>query len=310
MSSLDEKLASIYKTIDHIPKNGEYHVGSTRYKYTKAVDMVTAVRRQLLDLKVYAEVNFEHLQSFTITRREPVPFDAHLVRCTVVFHDVASQETRTGSGLGIGCDLGDKAIYKAQTGAMKYALRNAFLVPDEASDPEGDPTTDPNYDPAGMAYYDDFGSGDIASVPAVTGLPAAAAPPSSTPTKAAQPPKADIPAQMSPATTAAPKPWPEPTPEPATISNALPTKAQLDEFKENFKKLSHDLMSKTKIKAGDSKTVNDKIIVFMLKFSGAESPKSMTFAQWVAFLAKVNTLRLTGEGLNQLASEIEEANKQ
>jgi hypothetical protein len=38
---------------------------------------------------------------------------------------------------GWGQDMGDKAVYKAITGALKYALRGPFLIPDE-SDPEND----------------------------------------------------------------------------------------------------------------------------------------------------------------------------
>jgi hypothetical protein len=42
---------------------------------------------------------------------------------------------------GTGTDKGDKAVYKAMTGALKYGLRHAFLIPDE-SDPEADTSTD------------------------------------------------------------------------------------------------------------------------------------------------------------------------
>ena len=42
---------------------------------------------------------------------------------------------------GTGTDKGDKAVYKAQTGALKYGLRHAFLIPDE-SDPEADSSVD------------------------------------------------------------------------------------------------------------------------------------------------------------------------
>ena len=39
-------------------------------------------------------------------------------------------------------DSGDKAIYKAMTGALKYALRMNFLIPDEL-DPENDNHEEP-----------------------------------------------------------------------------------------------------------------------------------------------------------------------
>ena len=63
------------------------------------------------------------------------------VKATIVFHDLDFNEKLTASGLGDGADSGDKGIYKAQTGALKNALRNAFLLPDEA-DPEADEEVD------------------------------------------------------------------------------------------------------------------------------------------------------------------------
>src|SRR5207244_7798356 len=42
---------------------------------------------------------------------------------------------------GTGTDKGEKSVFKAMTGALKYGLRNAFLIPDE-SDPEADSSVD------------------------------------------------------------------------------------------------------------------------------------------------------------------------
>lgn len=55
-------------------------------------------------------------------------------------------------GLGEGFDKGDKASYKAQTGAHKYALNGLFSIPDEA-DAEGDKQTDIDDNPVGTEKY-------------------------------------------------------------------------------------------------------------------------------------------------------------
>lgn len=53
------------------------------------------------------------------------------------FFDADSKEQFVVNGAGVGWDSGDKGVYKAITGAMKYALMKNFLVTDE-QDPEAD----------------------------------------------------------------------------------------------------------------------------------------------------------------------------
>ena len=53
------------------------------------------------------------------------------------FIDGDSGESLTISMSGEGQDLGDKAIYKAISGAQKYALMKVFMIP-TGDDPEGD----------------------------------------------------------------------------------------------------------------------------------------------------------------------------
>lgn len=89
----------------------------------------------------------------------------------------------------------------------------------------------------------------------------------------------------------------------------MPTDEQLDEFRKAFVKLGDELQSKTSLKAGRGKPVNVKIRVYLQKQTNATDPKKLTYMQWVNFFSKVNTMKLTPEGLNQLASDIEEANK-
>lgn len=133
-----EKMLEIYKTVDFIPKNG--YNKSQSYKFMRAADVVIELRKNLIAQRVYVEVNYTFWgPAYTIARDKApnAPFSAVSVTCNLVFHDLDSAQTLTASGVGTGCDTNDKAGYKAMTGALKYALKNAFLVPDEA-DPEGD----------------------------------------------------------------------------------------------------------------------------------------------------------------------------
>lgn len=59
------------------------------------------------------------------------------IKCTYRFIDMETGEYIEGMAMGVGQDSGDKAIYKAITGAIKYALTANFLV-ETGDDPEED----------------------------------------------------------------------------------------------------------------------------------------------------------------------------
>ena len=137
--NLREKLHAIYEEIDHVEKAGKND--AQKYKYVKSADVLRVIRESLYKNRVYAETNFEMLGSYDINTRSGSIMHTATVKATIVFHDLDFNEKLTASGLGDGADSGDKGIYKAQTGALKNALRNAFLLPDEA-DPEADEEVD------------------------------------------------------------------------------------------------------------------------------------------------------------------------
>ena len=53
------------------------------------------------------------------------------------FYDVESGEVLSGTFVGMGEDKGDKGLYKAITGAIKYILTSTFLIP-TGDDPENE----------------------------------------------------------------------------------------------------------------------------------------------------------------------------
>lgn len=132
--SLVCKLAEIVAEIDHVEKKGrnEFH----KYDYVKAADLAWAVRKKLSERKVL-------LLSDVIEQRQDKHGDFLFTTIDVLytFYDGESGEKLCFKVPGTGSDKGDKGLYKAITGSLKYAIRNAFLVPDD-SDPEGDPTVD------------------------------------------------------------------------------------------------------------------------------------------------------------------------
>ena len=143
--TLHKKLASITSEIDHVEKRG-VNTGQN-YKYVKAGDIAHLVRKQLADKKLWMISDVESIERFDIpTRNGSMGATQIMVRYTIF--DGESGESISFRVPGVGADSGDKAIYKAMTGSLKYALRNMFLVPDD-TDPEGDPSVD--YDTKGSS---------------------------------------------------------------------------------------------------------------------------------------------------------------
>jgi ERF superfamily len=134
------KLAEIVKQIDHVEKSGrnEFH----RYNYVKAADVAWAVRKALSEQNIYLVSDVIEVRNYEIPAK-----DGHMQAVDVKMEfsffdgDCPSTQPVVLHAWGTGTDKGDKAVYKAQTGALKYGLRHAFLIPDE-SDPEADTATD------------------------------------------------------------------------------------------------------------------------------------------------------------------------
>jgi len=318
--TLVQKLIQVYEKIDHVEKTG--HNDKQNYDFLRAADMVRAVRKALLELGVYVETNFVNERQYTIARaKEPsAPFAAVDVRCIMTFHDSESGETLTASGLGTGADTGDKAVYKAQTGATKYALKSAFLIPDEA-DPEADETVDEGSQTSRGVVQDDEPSfmdaqrGGAAPIPTLKPKAAAARP--------TQAPEASKPAITEPtSTTSAASVAPAATPSTTVaVSPAeqvsgrepgddMPTEEEMAEIRKKFRALGDDLADPNKgnMKTSKGLPVNRKVHVFLLQITKAPVAEKITKAQWDNFYARVDAAIQLENGWKGLAKLVNKAN--
>jgi hypothetical protein len=134
------KLADIVREIDHVEKSGRNDF--QKYNYVKAADVAWLVRKALSERNIYLVSDVVEIRNYEIPAREGV-MQAVDIKMQFSFFDGDAPETApiVLHSFGTGTDKGDKAVYKAMTGALKYGLRHAFLIPDE-SDPEGDEKTD------------------------------------------------------------------------------------------------------------------------------------------------------------------------
>lgn len=325
--SIDAKLHAIYQEIDYIEKGG--HNKGQNYRYIKSVDVTREIRAALVRARVYAEIFFDFDNApYTIAREKApnAPFSAVNCKCRVVFHDLDSKETRVGEGLGTGADTGDKAAYKAQTGALKYALKNAFLVPDEksADDPEADERTnnneEPSFEDAKTAPAPSHGKAPqhqpaqqaaprpdgpkatgpmapppaaaTAAAPAPPANPAPAPTPASTTTTAPPEPSRTAPSVSAPSSQPGDAQGATLITDPQTDSDSsMPTNEQMVEYRKQYAGLYNVLTEEGKLKSSKGLPGDRKQLVFMCRCANVADPKEMTNGQWRTFFATVENLR-------------------
>jgi hypothetical protein len=130
------KLAEVMSEVDRVPKSG--HNTFHNYDYATEADIVAAVRKGLASRKVMLlndpiDMKWEQLPPTKSGQPQK------MVTITVIFTfmDGDSGEQLQLRAFGQGSDSGDKAIYKALTGAVKYLLMKTFLIA-TGDDPERD----------------------------------------------------------------------------------------------------------------------------------------------------------------------------
>jgi hypothetical protein len=131
--NLRQKLAEVRRRIGYVQKRG--HNELFNYSYVTAADIAGAVGDILAELGVVVVPRLESIA------HEPAPsgrIDGERLTRVVMnysFVDVDTAEEITVKVAGEGLDAGDKAPYKAMTGALKYALLQSFLLA-TGDDPE------------------------------------------------------------------------------------------------------------------------------------------------------------------------------
>jgi hypothetical protein len=128
--NLREKFAEVRRRLGYVQKRG--HNERHNYNYVTAADLAGSVGDILAELGV---VVIPQLQS--ISTETPRSSSDRIARVVMNYRfvDAKSGEELTVRVPGEGADPGDKAPYKAMTGALKYALLQSFLL-STGDDPE------------------------------------------------------------------------------------------------------------------------------------------------------------------------------
>jgi hypothetical protein len=128
------KLAEVMAEVKAIEKKGQFKVGNdVRYRYVQAADLYEMVREKLASRYVTLVPSFKGFgDTWTIGSTRAITV---IVRLR--FTDAETGETDDAEWPGTAMDSGDKAVYKALTGAAKSFLLTMFLVPSD-TDPDDD----------------------------------------------------------------------------------------------------------------------------------------------------------------------------
>jgi hypothetical protein len=142
-SPLHAKLAEVMKEVGYIPKNGWN--ANQSYKFAAATDVADKVRDAFSARGITCVPSSMEV---TDSRRSVSDKqDVVTIRVTWLITDSESGYATSIQSFGSGADTGDKAVYKAMTGALKYALLMAFQIPTgddpEASGDQGESTSPP-----------------------------------------------------------------------------------------------------------------------------------------------------------------------
>lgn len=133
--TLVKKLAKVMKEVKYIEKKGFNKFNN--YKYATESDVAEKVREVLAEENVIMLPDVvEHVTREHVNRKGNTEYIA-TVKVRFTFIDGDSGEELSIHSAGEGQDAGDKAVYKAITGAQKYALMKAFMIP-TGDDPEAD----------------------------------------------------------------------------------------------------------------------------------------------------------------------------
>lgn len=138
--SLYTKLAEVMAEVGRVEKRGrnDFH----NYDYVTEADLIAEVRDKLAarGVMVLPSVVGE-VDEREITTARGQTSTVSTIRVAFTFVDGESGDKHTCEFAGQGDDGGDKGLYKAYTGALKYFLMKTFLIP-TGDDPEGDTGTD------------------------------------------------------------------------------------------------------------------------------------------------------------------------
>ncbi len=134
-AKLAAKLVKVMQAVGYIPKSGKNL--TQNYTYATDAEISDKVREAMAEARVVMLPRVTAHGVRQIATAKGNTLNINTVQMDFTFIDADSGEAFTVSTVGEGMDSGDKGVYKAMTGATKYALLKSFQIP-TGDDPEKD----------------------------------------------------------------------------------------------------------------------------------------------------------------------------
>ena len=139
-AALYRKIISIMEAVRYIQKTGTNTFD--KYNYATEADVLALIRKEFIKHKLLVILDGKPDHTLHRVEGSKQPFMSELtVHYAIVDADTGAYHTF--SVVGLGQDRGDKAVYKAFTGANKYALLKLFQLP-TGDDPESEASSSDN----------------------------------------------------------------------------------------------------------------------------------------------------------------------
>ena len=135
MLKILEKLHKIQSEIGRMEKDGKNSFQN--YSYLSETQVTTKMKDVLESNQVVFSYSAKTASTYPFKNAKGVQNFLTNVDVSYSFYDVESGEKIRGLVSGQGTDSGDKGVYKAITGAVKYIFMKNFLIP-TGDDPEQD----------------------------------------------------------------------------------------------------------------------------------------------------------------------------
>lgn len=133
MKSLGPKLLKILESVGSVGKSG--YNEHQEYKYTTEADVLEAVKKALIENKVFVAQSSRITDVKELTNDKGKKSLVTSVETINTFIDTESGETYSVNSVGQGHDSHDKGVFKALTGANKYFLMKNLMI-STGDDPE------------------------------------------------------------------------------------------------------------------------------------------------------------------------------
>lgn len=161
-------MLQVYKAVGYVQKGG--YNQNQRYRFAGEADLIAALRPAMVDAGiVFWCSDIRDVRTSEIVKAKRDGSDGLTINVAATFAftfaHAASGTSINVLARGEGSDSLDKASYKAMTGALKYALRQSFVI-ETGDDPDDTAEHQPSAAGSSNGRTPDFDSGNAGSTPA------------------------------------------------------------------------------------------------------------------------------------------------